>query len=256
MPQDETHAYIQGFEGEIHHKLQELRSLLTTHAPEAEERIAYGIPTLWAGGNLIHYGAGKNHIALYPASKAIEVFRDRLTPYHTSKGTIRFPLGQDLPIPLILDILHFRQEELQRELLRKNQGKKLTVRVEVEAPLERVFQAYTTPSEIKAWNQASPEWHCPKATLDLRVGGEFHSTMAAKDGSASFDFWGTYTLVDPPHALAYTMGDGRKATIAFKEGKKKTQVKVVFEAERENPLELQQQGWQSILDSFRRHLES
>lgn len=105
------------------------------------------------------------------------------------------------------------------------------------------------------WNAASEDWHTTKATVDLRVGDDFSSRMEAKDGSFGFDFAGTYTRVEPKTALAYQMGD-RTAEISFREGPGGVTVQVRFDAETQNPIEMQKAGWQAILDNFKRHMES
>ena len=83
---------------------------------------------------------------------------------------------------------------------------KITVETKVRAPSEQVWQAYTTPEDIVQWNAASEDWHTTKASVDLRVGGEFSSRMEAKDGSVGFDFAGTYTKVIPRELLEYEIG--------------------------------------------------
>jgi len=106
------------------------------------------------------------------------------------------------------------------------------------------------------WNFAMDSWHCPASTIDFRPGGEFHTTMAAKDGSMSFDFWGTYDVVEPPHLVKSTMGDGRKMSVHFEATEEGTRVTETFDPESENPVEMQRQGWQSILDNFKKYVES
>ena len=133
---------------------------------------------------------------------------------------------------------------------------RITVETIISAPVEKVWNYYTGPEHIMQWNQASPDWHCPASTNDLRQGGKFSSTMAAKDGSFSFDFWGIYDEVDSHKKIAYTMGDGRKADVLFTNNENDTRVTVFFEPESENSLELQQGGWQSILNSFKKYTES
>lgn len=120
----------------------------------------------------------------------------------------------------------------------------------IHSDIDTVWDAYINPEHIKNWNSASPDWHCPEASSDFRVGGEFHSTMAARDGSMSFDFWGTYTEIVPHELICYTMGDGRKAEVEFQSDEHCVNVLVEFEPEGENSVELQQQGWQAILDNF------
>ncbi len=125
----------------------------------------------------------------------------------------------------------------------------ITVEVTVHAPVKKVWEKWTNPEDIKAWNNASDDWHTPEASNDLRVGGTFVSKMAAKDGSFSFDFSGVYDAIDTHKLIAYTMADGRKTHIRFVEKGNKTFISETFEAESENSLELQQAGWQAILNS-------
>lgn len=131
----------------------------------------------------------------------------------------------------------------------------ITVQATVEAPVEKVWNAWTKPEHITQWNNASDDWHTPKAENDVRVGGKFSATMAAKDGSASFDFEGTYTSVKPHQLIEYTIIGGRTVKIVFEAAGKKTRVTETFEAENENPIELQRGGWQAILDNFKKYTE-
>ena len=133
---------------------------------------------------------------------------------------------------------------------------RITVEAVISAPVEKVWDCYTGPEHIMQWNQASPDWHCPASTNDLRPGGKFSSTMAAKDGSFSFDFWGIYDEVETHKKIVYTMGDGRKADVLFHDNGNSTAITVHFEPESQNSLELQQEGWQAILDSFKKYTES
>ena len=105
------------------------------------------------------------------------------------------------------------------------------------------------------WNFAMDSWHCPASKIDLRPGGEFRSTMAAKDGSMSFDFWGTYDVVEPHQLLNITLGDGRKMIVQFDPIEEGTRVTETFDPEQVNPAERQQQGWQMILDNFKAYVE-
>lgn len=131
----------------------------------------------------------------------------------------------------------------------------ITVETFVEAPIAAVWRAYTTPQDIQQWNAASDDWHTTHATVDLRVGGEFTSRMEAKDGSAGFDFAGAYTRIVPHELIEYVFG-GRHAAVTFKASGSGVQVSVTFDAETDNPAELQQQGWQAILDRFKRHVQA
>jgi uncharacterized protein YndB with AHSA1/START domain len=131
----------------------------------------------------------------------------------------------------------------------------LTVQNTVQAPVEKVWIYWTDPAHIVNWNNASEDWHTPKAVNDLRVGGRFVYTMAAKDESFIFDFSGTYDEVISHQRLAYTLDDDRKVTIVFASSGQDAQITQSFEAEDENPHELQVQGWQAILDNFKRYTE-
>ncbi len=132
---------------------------------------------------------------------------------------------------------------------------KVIVQTLVKAPLDTVWSAYTTPSDIKQWNAASDDWHTTQSTVDLRVGGEFTSRMEAKDGSFGFDFAGTYTRIVPHQLIEFTFGD-RAASVDFISGAEGVTVRVAFDPETENPVEDQRQGWQAILESFARHVEA
>ena len=133
---------------------------------------------------------------------------------------------------------------------------KITVETIAKAPLATVWNAWNTPADIMKWNRAQDDWHTTRSTVDLREGGTFLSRMEAKDGSTGFDFEGTYTNVVPQQRIEYRMSDGREVTVEFQERADGTHVKETFDAESENSAELQRAGWQSILDNFRRHVES
>ena len=136
-----------------------------------------------------------------------------------------------------------------------NKKTEITVSVIVNAPLQKVWQFWTLPEHIKQWNFASDDWHTPKAENDLRVGGKFLSRMEAKDGSFGFDFWGVYDEIKENELITYTMGDDRKAKIIFINEGNATKVIETFEAENENSIELQQGGWQAILNNFKKYSE-
>lgn len=131
----------------------------------------------------------------------------------------------------------------------------ITVETTVNAPLAKVWNYWTQPQHIMIWNNASPDWHTPKSENDLREGGKFSSTMAAKDGSMSFDFWGTYTKIEALKKIEYTMGDGRKVKISFREEGNGIKIAEDFDAESENSIEMQKAGWQAIMDSFKNYTE-
>ena len=132
---------------------------------------------------------------------------------------------------------------------------KITVEAIIKAPVAKVWQTYTTPDDITQWNAASDDWHTTKATVDLRVGGEFSSRMEAKDGSFGFDFSGTYTKVVPKELIEYSFGD-RACAVEFMPSANGVTVRVTFDAETENPAEQQREGWQAILNNFAKHVEA
>ena len=131
----------------------------------------------------------------------------------------------------------------------------ITVATTINAPAVKVWEFWTNPKHITNWNNASDDWHTPRAENDLRVGGKFLSRMEAKDGSMGFDFNGVYDEVKTNELIAYTMEDGRKVKINLEDLGNETNITETFEAENENPVELQRGGWQSILDNFKKYTE-
>src|SRR5690606_20186537 len=119
-----------------------------------------------------------------------------------------------------------------------------------------VWNLYNTPDHVRNWNHASDDWHSPFAENNLKVDGRFRYRMEAKDGSFGFDFEGTYTLVDEPNRFSYMMDDDRKVDVSFEAKDNFTHVTVIFDAETENSLELQKEGWQEILNNFKKYAES
>jgi uncharacterized protein YndB with AHSA1/START domain len=132
---------------------------------------------------------------------------------------------------------------------------KITVEKIIKAPISKIWDAYTTPEDITQWNAASDDWHTTKAAVDLREGGAFSSRMEAKDGSFGFDFAGTYTKIIPHKLIEYSFGD-RAGAVEFIAGADGVTVRSTFDAETENPLEMQRQGWQAILNNFAKHVEA
>lgn len=132
----------------------------------------------------------------------------------------------------------------------------VTVETTVHASPEKVWEYWNSPEHITKWCSATPEWHTPRATNDLRTGGNFSTRMEAKDGSMGFDFGGVYDDVKTNSLIAYTMGDGRKVMIVFNSDGHNTTITETFEAEDMNPVEMQRGGWQNILDNFKQYTES
>ncbi len=133
----------------------------------------------------------------------------------------------------------------------------ITIRATIEKPVAQVWESYTSPEHITQWNFASDDWKCPEARNDLRVGGKYFARMEAKDGSYGFDFEATYTEVVMGQRFAYVLDDGREVTVSFESvSDQKTKVTIVFDAEEENSIEMQREGWQAILDTFKHYTET
>lgn len=132
----------------------------------------------------------------------------------------------------------------------------ITVQALVNAPLEKVWDCWTEPAHIVQWTFASDEWHSPLATNDLRIGGRFNTRMEAKDGSVGFDFEGVYTAVTKHQHIHYELEDNRQIDITFEPQGNQTLVTETFDAETENPEEMQRGGWQAILNNFKKYTES
>jgi uncharacterized protein YndB with AHSA1/START domain len=135
-------------------------------------------------------------------------------------------------------------------------GNILKVEAIVNKPLAEVWELYTTPAHIMNWNNATEDWHTPNAENDLRTGGSFKNTMAAKDGSFSFEFGGTYNEVITNEKIDSTLGDGRSMVVKFEAVEGGVHVTTHFEAEDQNPEDMQQAGWQMILNNFKRYAEA
>lgn len=133
---------------------------------------------------------------------------------------------------------------------------KITVQNTIDAPIAKVWNFWNGPEHITKWCTATEEWHTPYAENDLRVGGKILSRMEAKDGSMGFDFAGIYDEVKPNERLVYTMGDGRQVEVNFQSQGDKTSIVETFDAENENPIEMQRGGWQAILDNFKKYTEA
>lgn len=139
--------------------------------------------------------------------------------------------------------------------MRTNNKTELKVETVINAPLHKVWDCWIDPDHIVQWNHASDDWHSPSAENDLRVGGHFKAVMAAKDGSASFDFGGVYSNVITHQLIEYTMSDGRNVRVTFEQLGNDVKVVELFEAENTHSEELQINGWQAILDNFKTHVE-
>lgn len=134
--------------------------------------------------------------------------------------------------------------------------KTITVESTVKAPVKKVWKLWITPSHVTKWNKPSPDWHNPYTENDVRSAGKFLSKMEAIDGSLSFDFAGIYRDVKVNEVLTYTLDDSRKVKVTFTQLDNQTKVIETFEPESQNPIEMQREGWQSILNSFKQYAET
>jgi uncharacterized protein YndB with AHSA1/START domain len=138
-----------------------------------------------------------------------------------------------------------------------DEKKTITVQAVINAPVEQVWKLYTESEHVMKWNNASNDWHTPRAENDLKVGGKFLYRMEAKDGSSGFDFDGTYEQVKSNELIVYSISDGRKAEVMFtKDDNARTRIATTFEAESTNPIEMQHDGWQAILNNFKKYVET
>lgn len=133
--------------------------------------------------------------------------------------------------------------------------RKVKIEAIVDATIEKVWESWTQTEHIVHWNSASEDWHSPKASNDFRAGGKFNYRMEARDGSEGFDFTGTYDEIVPLKKIDYTLDDDRKVSTSFEEKEGKTYIESIFEAENTFPIELQKEGWQSILNNFKAYTE-
>ena len=136
-------------------------------------------------------------------------------------------------------------------------NKTIRVQAVISAPVEQVWKLYTEPEHIIKWNNPSNDWHTPRAENDLKVGGKFLYRMEAKDGSSGFDFDGIYDQIRTNELIMYSLTDGRKVEVTFtKDNDTGTKIATAFEAESTNPIEMQRNGWQAIMDNFKKYVET
>lgn len=133
---------------------------------------------------------------------------------------------------------------------------KIKIDAVIAADVKKVWEYYTNPKHIVNWNFATDDWKCPWAKNDMVVGGKYIARMEAKDGSFGFDFEASYNEIIPFKKFTYTMTDNREVNVEFNDLENKTEVIVLFDAESENSLELQRDGWQSILNNFKKYTEN
>ena len=116
--------YIETFEPNTKKTLIEIRNFIKSKAPEATEKISYGMPTFYLHGNLIHYAAFKDHYGLFPSATATGTFEKELSPYRTGKGTLSFPIDKPIPWEIIERVLQFRIKENLNKMEKKKQKNK------------------------------------------------------------------------------------------------------------------------------------
>lgn len=137
----------------------------------------------------------------------------------------------------------------------ENERNVITIEAQIHAPIDKVWEFWSEPDHIVLWNNASDDWHTPKAENDLREGGQFNFRMESKDGANGFDFQGQYDDVVEKEKIKYTLGDGRKVEVSFREDGDHTLVKETFEPEETHSVDMQREGWQAILDNFKTYSE-
>ncbi|MCC5916409.1 MAG: SRPBCC family protein [Cryomorphaceae bacterium] len=133
---------------------------------------------------------------------------------------------------------------------------KIAVSARIHATSNIVWDCYTLPKHITKWNSPSDDWICPRASNDLRVGGKYFARMEAKDGSMGFDLEGIYDEIIHEEKLLFTLTDGRKIEVEFTKYEDGTNVVITFDAETQNPIEMQRNGWNTILNNFKVYTES
>lgn len=139
--------------------------------------------------------------------------------------------------------------------MENNIKESVSVMVLVNSDIEAVWKFWILPGHIVKWNNASDDWHTTYAENDLQPGGKFLSRMEAKDGSQGFDFSGVYDRVEKYELIESVLDDGRKVKTLFTDMGEQTLIEQIFEAETENPVELQRFGWQAILNNFKKYVE-
>lgn len=131
---------------------------------------------------------------------------------------------------------------------------KIIIKAIINSDAKKVWNYYTNPDHIINWNFAHSTWHCPQAENDMKIGGRYFARMEAKDGSSGFDFIANYTEIDEGKQFTYGF-DKRTVTVKINPMEYYTELIVVFDPETENPIEMQRNGWQAILNNFKNYVE-
>ncbi len=132
---------------------------------------------------------------------------------------------------------------------------KITAQTSTICPMPRTWELWISAEHIIHWNAASDDWHTTSVKNDLRPGGNFYHRMESKDGAMGFDFEGRYTVVDPFKRIHHVMADGRHVDIQFTSDGDDVQITEIFDPESFHTIEHQRQGWQVILDNFKRYCD-
>ncbi|MFW0738585.1 SRPBCC domain-containing protein [Flavobacterium sp. T12S277] len=132
----------------------------------------------------------------------------------------------------------------------------ITVQNTINAPVSKVWEFWTAPEHITKWSFGSLDWSTPYVENDLKVGGKFKYTMAAKDGTATFDYEGVYTGVETFLVIAYQLADNRIGSVHFEENGEKVILTEKFQPETENSESMQRQWCQAVIDCFKDYVEN
>jgi uncharacterized protein YndB with AHSA1/START domain len=132
---------------------------------------------------------------------------------------------------------------------------KVLVEVVSSKPVRELWDLWTKPEHITQWCYALDTWYAPAAENDLRVNGRFKTRMEAKDGSMGFDFEGVYTAVSDLKRIDYKLADGREVSVRFDEIPGGVKISELFDIETINSPEIQRNGWQAILDNFKKYAD-
>lgn len=132
---------------------------------------------------------------------------------------------------------------------------KITIQADISVAADKAWKIWTDPAHIVHWNAASDDWHTPRAENDVRTGGTFNFRMESKDGKMGFDLKGNYTLVESGKRLEYYLEDNREVWVSFINHGESCLIKQGFDPEQTHSRELQELGWQSILNNFKKYAE-
>jgi len=191
-----------------------------------------------------------------PAIKGRRLMRSKRPPVVKQTFVCRFTIALKKNVRRMFALSNQTTKTIKTKVMETATKTKITIQASIKAPVEKVWNLWTSTADIVKWSTPSPDWHTVRATHDLKEGGNFNYRMEAKDGSFGFDFGGVFDVLKKNELIEYTIGDGRKVVIHFTTKGDITDVVQTFEAESENPVEMQRAGWQAILDSFKNYAEN